>query len=186
MGNAVFAKKLSKLWMGFLALSLVSCSRPLTETQAGNADVGFAYCDGTLGSFDIYVVRVPNDLTLFELYVIPVQVADSGPATVNIANKTPAYRTLISQTTFNPGAELFAGHITENDLQTYDILALTQFDGTGADFLNSNSALDAICTLPLPGEGTDGNQPALAKKSSRRGRPLSASRTLKLFHRIQK
>jgi len=181
-GKAVLAKKVSKLmWMGFLALSLVSCSRPLTDLQAGDGDIGFTYCDGTLGSFDVYVVRHPQDYTLFELYVIPVEVADNGPSSVTIANQTPAYRTLINQVTFNPGDQLFVGYITEDDLLTYDILALTQFDGQ--DFLNSTSELDAICTLPLPGEGVDGYQQQLAKSVSRRGMSVrKARRAFKRTH----
>jgi len=189
MGNAVIAKKLHKLvWMSFLALSLVSCSRPLTDLQAGNEDVGFTYCDGTLGSFDVYVVRVPDDYTLFELYVIPVEVADSGPGMVSIAyndgSEQPPYRTLINQTTFVPSQELFAGYLTENDLLTYDILALTQNDGSGRNFNEQTGELDALCTLPLPGEGTTDTQTSLVKKQvSRKGRALSSSRTAKYFRR---
>lgn len=187
MGNTLFNKKLSKLvWMGFLALSLISCSRPLTDLQAGNEDVGFTYCDGTLGSFDIYVVRVPDDYTLFELYVIPVEVAASGPGMVTVTNQSQGYRTLIAQASFTPGSEIFAGYLTENDLLTYDILALTQVDGTGATFLDSVSELDALCTLPLPGEGTDGNQQSLAKSANRKGRALASSRTLRQFKRTAK
>ncbi len=188
MGNVVY-KNFSKLMlMGFLTLITVSCSRPLSELQAGDGDIGFTYCDGTLGSFDIYVVRHPQDFTLFELYVIPVEVADSGPAMVTIAyndgSDRPPYRTLVSQTTFVPGNELYAGYITENDLLTYDILALTQFDGNA--FPDGTGELDAFCTLPLPGEGTDGFEQSFAKKASRRGMAIAKSRTRGMLKRNAK
>lgn len=139
-----------------LALSLTSCSkhRPDEALQA-DADYGFTYCDGTIGSFDVYVIRSKQDPTLYELSIIPVNLDAPGDiARINVANRQPNYKEMVHEVVLYPNSEIFGGYLTEADLQTYDILAITPFDGSGQSFLEQQAEKDALCTLPLPGDGT--------------------------------
>lgn len=140
---------------GFLVLSTMSCSRKLEDLQS-SGDVGYAECNGTLGQFDIYTVRT-SDPSMYELYIIPYAVAvPTDIGSITVANQTPSYKTLVREVVFNNGEEILAGYLSETDLLNFDILALTLYDGSGASFLEQNSERDAICSLPLPGTGTDG------------------------------
>ena len=137
-----------------LALSLTSCSKKVYDLQS-SPDYGFGYCDGTLGNFDVYVARSRQDPSLYELVIVPVQLADPGDiARINIANRNPSYREVVHEVVLNPEEQIFAGYLTEEDLQTYDILAITPFDGSGQTFLEQQTDKEAICNLPLPGDGT--------------------------------
>lgn len=157
MGLAVLSYRKVFLLMltGFFVLSNAGCSRRLEDLQSAG-DIGYTTCDGTLGQFDVYVVRTA-DPSMFELYVIPYQVTNpTDIGSITIANQTPSYKTLVREVVFNDGEEILAGYLSETDLMNFDILALTLYDGSGASFLEQSSERDAICTLPLPGTGTDG------------------------------
>ena len=193
MGLAVLSYKKVFLWMltGFLVLSTAGCSRRLEDLQS-SGDIGYTTCDGTLGQFDIYVIRTADPAT-FELYVIPYQVAvPSDIGSITMANQTPSYKTLVREVVFNDGEEILAGYLTETDLLNFDILALTLYDGSGASFLEQSSERDAICTLPRPGEGSDGYagysatgemrgasaiKPRLRRTGNRAGMNISRRRT---------
>jgi hypothetical protein len=138
-----------------LALSLTSCAKRRPQDLQSLPEYGFGYCDGSIGSFDVYVIRTKQDTSLFELSIIPVNLDQPGDiARINIANKSPSYREVVHEIVLQPNQEIFAGYLTENDLQTYDIVAITPFDGSGATFLEQTAEKEAICTLPLPGDGT--------------------------------
>lgn len=138
-----------------LALSLTSCSSKKRNLNAGNPN-GFGYCDGTLGSFDIYVVASPSNAGLYELSVIPVSLDAPGDIVrVAVANNSLAYKEMVTQVVVNPQQEIFAGYLTVSDLQNYDILAITPYE-PGVSFLEGTAEKDAICSVPLPGD--DGTQ----------------------------
>ena len=133
-----------------LALSLTSCSGPVLNNGSG---WGSVTCSGSLGVFDVYLTPSKADPTLFEISIVPASVSSPGDiVTVTVANsQTLSYKTMVNQTVVNPDEEIFGGDITENDLQTFDEIAITSFDGS-TNFLQANSEKDAICALPQPGD----------------------------------
>ncbi len=158
MGKTIFAlRKISSLLLAGVVVwtSLTGCSRKLTDLQAGAGDLGFGYCDGTIGSFDVYVVRTV-DLSKYELYVIPAQVAVPGElGNIAISNQSPSTLPLIPQVNFVVGQEILAGYLTDSDLATYDILSINQDDGSGRPIQDQTPERYADCYIPLPGQGTD-------------------------------
>ncbi len=134
-----------------LALSLTSCSRA-KQTQL-QADYGFGYCDGSIGSFDVYVIRSQTQPGMYELTVIPVTLQQPGDiVSITVANKSLAYKQMVNQVVINPQQQVFSGYLSDTDLTTYDILAITPY-AAGQTFLNAQSDAEALCTLPLPGDG---------------------------------
>ena len=137
-----------------LALSLTSCSRKRTGDLLQQADFGCIPCNGTIGSFDVYVIRSLQDSTTYTLSIIPIQLDQPGDiGKMTIANRNPSYKEVVHEVVLNPNEEIFAGTLTEADLENFDILAITPFDESGVSFLQQQSEKDALCTLPLPGDG---------------------------------
>lgn len=139
-----------------LALSLTSCSKKKTNLQG--SDYGFGYCDGTMGNFDVYVIPSTSNPGLYEVSIIPIQVASEGQVIkVNVLNQGLPYKELVSKVTLITESEIFAGFLTESELNNYDTLAITPYDPNQelqADFTQQNNETDAICSLPLPGYNT--------------------------------
>ena len=134
-----------------LALSLTSCSKRKKQLQT--ADYGFGYCDGTIGSFDIYVIPSKSSPGMYELSIIPVQLDAPGDiAKITIASQNLSYKEVVPQVVLQNEQEIFAGNITESDLQNYEILAITPWEA-GVTFLEQETDKDALCSLPLPGTG---------------------------------
>lgn len=134
------------------AIALTSCSRS-RSTQL-QANYGFGYCDGTLGSFDVYVIQSDAQPDLYELRIVPYQLTAPGDiVAVTVANQSLAYKEIVPQVVLFTDQEIFAGYLTETELLTYDILAITPYQ-PGVTFLEASPESDAICTLPLPGDGT--------------------------------
>lgn len=138
-----------------LAISLAGCAAPNPQDLQALPQYGFGYCDGSIGSFDVYIIRSPQDYTMFQLAIIPVNLDQPGDIVrVDIANQAPAYRELVHEVVLQPNQEIDAGYLSMTDLQTYTILAITPYDGSGATFLEETSSTEAICNLPNPGDGT--------------------------------
>lgn len=141
-----------KRWWKFalvitLALSLTSCAR---KAATQNANYGFGYCDGSLGSFDVYVV--PLSSGQYQLSVIPVNVNPGDVVSITLTNTAfTGYRPVISETTVNPNQEI-DGNITDSDLTAYNILTITPY--AAGPYYSQNPATDVICNLPLPGYNT--------------------------------
>jgi len=139
-----------------LALSLTSCSKKKTNLQG--SDYGFGYCDGTMGSFDVYVIPSSTSSGLYELSIIPIQVASEGSvAKIHVLNQGLPYKQMVSSVTLITESEIFAGFLTEAELENYDTLAITPYDPNQElqnDFTQQENATDAICSLPLPGYNT--------------------------------
>jgi len=147
MGRIVFIVK--KWWVlalvVTLALSLTSCSKKRGDLQG---DFGFGYCDGTLGSFDVYVI--PESPGTYELVIIPFQVTPGDIVTIAIVNSaTIAFNVVVPETAINPETEI-STRITEADLANFDVLAIRPATA-GQSFIDGNPAADAVCALPLPG-----------------------------------
>jgi len=133
-----------------LALSLTSCGKR-KPVQPQGSDYGLEYCDGDLGSFDIYVFPSSSP-GLYEVSIIPVSVADPGlVARVNIANQSRDYRELVHEVVLEPEHEIAGILLTDSDLQTYNIIAITQFEEGGVSFLNGSGEGANFCYLPMPG-----------------------------------
>jgi hypothetical protein len=152
-----FVLKLKKWWLTALVftlvLPLVSCSKKRKETL--QADYGFTQCDGTIGSFDVYVIRSKTNPGTFEISIITIQADAPGDiASITVANSSKAYKQLIPQVVLNNDQEIFGGYLTESELNQYDILAITPYDPS-TNFADQVSAKDALCTLPLPGDGVN-------------------------------
>ncbi len=134
-----------------LALSLTSCSK-----RRSRYDFAAFTCDGTLGSFDTYVI--PNSAGKYDLVVIPYQLAVSQPiiqvGLVNSQNNT--FKVLEYQVVAQPNAEI-SKEITYSDLVNFDYLAIRPANG-GAFSDWSNVAADAVCVLQMPENLTSTNQ----------------------------
>ncbi len=155
MGRVVTMKK--KWWMlavvFALALSLTSCSR---RGSGQFSNYGVNYCDGTLGQIDVYTVASGSQAGTFQVVLIPISLTAPGDVvTVTAVNQgTLAYKTLLQEVALNVNQEITAGYLTESELQNYDMIAITSYIG-GVDFLSANPAKDAICGLPLVGDGVN-------------------------------
>jgi hypothetical protein len=68
---------------------------------------------------------------------------------ITIANQQNNYKQLIQQVVLNPGTDIFAGLLTEQDVYTYDILAITPADGTTPWYQQSPQS-SVFCTIMLP------------------------------------
>lgn len=146
-------RKMNKWWMVAavfaLALSLTSCAR------RGTANYGLNYCDGTMGQFDVYTIR-DGAAGSYRVSIFPVALSAPGDVvTVTVVNQsTLAYKELVQQVVVNVDQEITAGYLTEAELQTYDVIAITSY-APGVDFLSANPEKDAICGLPLMGDGSN-------------------------------
>jgi len=142
-----------------LALSLTSCAKKSLNIQA------YAYgqlpCDGTLGNFDVYLIAGQTGSTYngsYMLAIVPITLDDPGDIiSVTITNSSLAYRTLIDQVVVNPSQEIDAGPLTDADINTYDILALTPYQA-GVPFAGQENGKDAICYIPRLGDGLSQQQ----------------------------
>jgi hypothetical protein len=134
-----------------LALSLTSCGK---RSAQNFSTYGINYCDGSMGSIDVYTVPVVGQPGTFKVVLIPVSLAAPGDvATVTVVNQSSlAYKTLVTQVVLNVEQEITAGVLSEQELNNYDLIAITSFV-PGIDFLQANPEKDAICGLPLIGEG---------------------------------
>jgi hypothetical protein len=131
-----------------LALSLTSCSRKSLIPQSG---YGLGYCDGTLGSFDVYVYQT-STAGIYQVSIIPVQLDAPGDiVSVVVANQSLQYRELQTQVVVNNDMEILVGTLTDTELEAYDILAITPYQ-PGVTFLEATPEKDAVCRLPLPGD----------------------------------
>lgn len=135
-----------------LSLSLTSCSKKKDNTllQSG---YGYTQCDGTMGSFDVYVFQSKNYSGMYELHVTPYQVDAGDIASITIANQALSYKQVVPQVVLQPNEDIFAALLTESDLYTYDILAVTPYDPS-TNFAEQAPAKDTFCTINLP-EGLD-------------------------------
>lgn len=150
MGRLV--SKVRRWWMlvlvCILALSLTSCSRKAREAPV--ADYGFGHCDGTLGNFDVYVIRSKGNPGLYEIAIIPASLDQPGDiVNITVANQNLAYKEMQTQVVVDVEGEIFAGYLTESELETYDRIAITPYQ-PGVSFLEATPEKDAICELPLP------------------------------------
>ena len=137
-----------------LALSLTSCSKRKSNLQA--ADYGFGYCDGSIGSFDVYVIPSKGSPGLYELSIIPVSVNAGDIAKIVVLNQSLSYKPMLNQVVLQNEQEIFAGHLTESEVSSYDTLAIIPWDPSQENVtpIEQNNDKDALCALPLPGYET--------------------------------
>ncbi len=133
-----------------LALSLTSCSNKMSNLQG--ATYGQSQCDGSLGSFDIYLIAQSSGQ--YQLAIIPVSPANPGDiVTVNVVDQqSMAYQTLEDQVVINADQEIDF-ELSEAQVANYDTLALSLFQPGGASFPDIQAQEDALCYLPQMGEG---------------------------------
>src|SRR5688500_9906466 len=97
-----------------LVFPMAACSKKKKELVS--SDYGYVACDGTMGQFDVYVIRSKTDPQLFELSIIPYQLDAAGDiASITIANSNRAYKQLVNQVVLNPEQEISVPGVTEND-----------------------------------------------------------------------
>ena len=131
-----------------LALTLTSCSRKKTTNLQQAAALP---CQGSIGDFDVWVVRSSAQAGMYQLIVIPVALSQPGDiASITIASSSSGeFRQVVNQVVLNNQSEVQAGNLTEYDLNLYDKLAITLYDGVN-DFTNTSSEVDAVCDIPYP------------------------------------
>lgn len=128
-----------------------------TVIPPGEYSYGQLPCDGSLGNFDVYLIKAQTTPVTYQLAIIPVTLDAPGDIiSVTITNSSLAYRTLIDQVVVNLSQEIDAGPLTDADLQTYDVLALTLYQA-GVPFSGQQSGKDAVCYMPQLGDGISGH-----------------------------
>ncbi|MCB0416491.1 MAG: hypothetical protein H6617_08205 [Bdellovibrionaceae bacterium] len=128
-----------------LALSLTSCSKKRSNLLSNS--FGFGYCDGNLGSFDVYTIPKGNGVDV-DLVVIPYQATNGDIIQIGIVNSSAtAYKVTTYQATVQVDAEI-SSMITISDIANYQVLAIRPF--TTGGFLDNTGGVDAICALPVP------------------------------------
>lgn len=137
-----------------LALSLTSCSR--LYPYGANSNYGINFCDGSIGEIDVYTVAVTGQPGVVKVVIIPASLAMPGEAaTITVVNgSTLDYKTLLTQVSLQVDSQIVAGYLSQQELQMYDRIAITSYT-PGVDFRNSSPARDAICGLPLLGDGNN-------------------------------
>lgn len=134
-----------------LALSLTSCSRKNNPSLQNQNEFAYFACDGSIGQFDAYLIRSKTNPGLIQLSVIPVTLTNPGDiVSINVANSQLAYKEMVNQVVLFTDKEINAGFLTEQELQTYDRLAVTPFQ-PGVSFLEVQADRDAVCNVPLLG-----------------------------------
>lgn len=131
-----------------LALSLTSCSKKKSDLMAAN--YGFGYCDGTLGSFDVYVI--PNANGLYELSIIPVSVNAGDIVKVHLVSSSRSFKEMVTQVVLQNDLEINAGTVTPTEIYAYEAIAITPWDPSQGDqnVLDQQFEKDAICEFPIP------------------------------------
>ncbi|MBI1861389.1 MAG: hypothetical protein HYR96_10775 [Deltaproteobacteria bacterium] len=130
-----------------LVLGLIGC----TNKRFVGSNYGLNYCDGSLGSFDIYTV--PNASGTYDVYVEPVKVNAPGDI-VNIAISSANYddpRTLSNTVVLQDGREIHAGVVSANELQDKEYIEIFSSE-IGATYQPNRAQAEAVCVLPMPGD----------------------------------
>jgi hypothetical protein len=137
-----------------LLVALMGCAKPKLDVQ--QYSYGYGHCDGTLGSFDVYLLlNSQGGGGTYQIAIIPVSMNSPGDIiSVTITNSSLAYKQLVEQVVATPDQEIDAGAITAADLQNYNILALTPFQ-PGVSFPDAQNSSDALCYIPQLGDGVD-------------------------------
>jgi hypothetical protein len=137
-----------------LVLQLWGCAKPKLDVQ--QYSYGYGQCDGTLGSFDVYLIlNAQQGGGSYQLSIIPVSMNNPGDIiSVTITNSNLGYKQLVGQVVATPDTEIDAGYLTSADLQNYTILALTPYQ-PGVSFPDAQNSSDALCYLPQLGQGVN-------------------------------
>ncbi len=135
-----------------LALSLTSCSSRSRQnfTYGINRE-----CAGTMGEIDIYTIPVQGQIGYYKIVIVPATLSAPGDvATITVVDQASlAYQELKRQVVLNVDQEITAGVLSEAELATYDLIAITSFVASPDSFLTANPEKDAICWIPRIGDG---------------------------------
>src|SRR5262245_28540127 len=109
-----------------LALSLTSCSKKL-PSGGGGLNYGYQFCQGSMCTFDVYVIPSAADPSLFEVSIIPVSLDAAGDiVSIHVANQASlSYKILTPEVVLNEGEEIAVGNLTANDLDVFNVIAIT-------------------------------------------------------------
>lgn len=149
-----------------LALSLTSCSKKKKEQLQSN--FGYRVCDDSrdvgdmqtpsLGSFDVYLQKSTSNPGMYELFLYVVQPATSGDivAFTVSSSQTGGYKTMVPEIVLDgPEQEISVGYLSAQEVQLYDVLAITPAQ-PGVSFAEQSSSQANFCYIPQIGEN---NQP---------------------------
>lgn len=133
-----------------LALSLTSCAKRKKEPFIGD---GLSSCEGNLGSFYI-AVRPQGVSGLYQILVEPVGLDEPGDiAQITLVNGDNSYKPLLKEVVLVPNQVIYAGTVSEDDLDSYNYVDISLIDDTGAGYLDQ--APEKVSTCDLPGVGED-------------------------------
>lgn len=154
-GKMVLVMK--KWWLTVLvftcALSLTSCSKKKSD-ELLQGGVGYTQCAGSMGDFDIYVYPSEQVAGMYDLYVVPYQLSAAGDiASITVANSSGYYKQLVAQVVLQPNQQIYAGQLTENEIETYDLIDITSFDPT-TNYAQANPEKYTTCRYNISGDGT--------------------------------
>jgi hypothetical protein len=144
------------LWLLATAtIWLEGCAAPKLDTQ--NYAYGVDSCDGSLGSFDVYLVNnsAQGDATLV---IVPIALTlASTDITVTVSTpSTDRYLTLINEVMAVPDQQIQAGPLNSAQLQTFTELAIAPY-GNGVPFPDQTPAYSTVCAMPQLGDGIYGS-----------------------------
>jgi len=107
-----------------LALSLTSCSRKRQPMTPAFIDT---QCNGSLGDFDIYVVPSRLGPGRYDIQIMPIAVDDPGDVIQIAVSNGQGFKLLVPQVAVYDEEQIYAGTLMENELLTYDMLAMTTY-----------------------------------------------------------
>src|SRR3954471_10905137 len=97
-GTSLMAKK----WL--IIAAILSFATGLTTSCAKKkkdlllADYGFGYCDGSIGSFDLYLIKSKSQAGMYELSFVVAKADQPGEvASIYIANRNLSYKAMIQE-----------------------------------------------------------------------------------------
>ncbi len=135
--------------VGLLVLALTSCSGK-KKTAAGS-DMYYESCQGTIGSFDIYLIPTGRTST-YELVMVPFSLDAPGDIVkIALVNDAGSFRTYIQEIDLQLDQEISIGYVTDSDLYNYNGIAVVPSD-PNQQFetpVSQQNEKDALCAIPI-------------------------------------
>lgn len=107
-----------------------------------------------MGDFDIYVYPSEKATGMYDVYVIPYQLSEAGDiASITVANSSGYYKQLVQQVVLQPQQTIYAGQLTESEIEAYDLIDITSFIAN-TNYAQANPEKYTTCRYNISGDGT--------------------------------
>ena len=115
---------------------------------------GFGECNNGnntgIADFDVVLQRSSTRKNFFELRIIPVDVPRAGEIIrVGIGGGASGVKELVPATTLRKDKQIFAGYLTNSDIDNYPQIVIAPYDGGQTALSESATGLEVLCPLPV-------------------------------------